>query len=93
MASTAQAVDPTKSMRADEELLTGTTADKVKAAVQAKYPTATIQRVETDSGGVYEAHIVTGSGEELTVLVGKDFSITGTQTGRGPCPDPDSTAG
>jgi hypothetical protein len=28
-------------------------------AALAKYPNATIQRVETDSDGVYEAHIVT----------------------------------
>jgi hypothetical protein len=32
-------------------LLTGDTAAKVKAAALAKYPGATIQRVETDSDG------------------------------------------
>jgi len=67
--------------RADEELLTGTTAERVTAAVEAEYPDATIERVETDSDGVYEAHIVTSDGEELIVQVGKDFEITGTQTG------------
>jgi len=46
--------------------------------VTAAYPNATIQRVETDSDGVYEAHIVTADGSELIVMVGKDFSITGT---------------
>jgi hypothetical protein len=66
----------------DEKPLTGTTADKVTAAVKAKYPGATIQRVETDSDGVYEAHILTTGGEELTVQVGKDFTITGTEAGR-----------
>ena len=66
---------------AGEEPLTGTTAERVKAAVEAKYPDATIERVETDSDGVYEAHIVTTDGEELVVQVGKDYSITGTQTG------------
>jgi ABC-type glycerol-3-phosphate transport system substrate-binding protein len=65
----------------DEKPLTGTTADKVTAAVNAKYPGATIQRVETDSEGVYEAHIVTSSGEELTVQVDKDFAVTGTESG------------
>ena len=45
----------------------------------AKYPDATIQRVETDSDGVYEAHIVTADGEQLIVQVGEDFTITGTQ--------------
>lgn len=65
----------------EEELLTGTTAEKVTAAVEEEYPNATIQRVETDSDGVYEAHIVTSAGEELVVQVGKDFAITGTQAG------------
>ena len=50
-------------MRPDEKLLTGTTAAKVKAAALAKYPGATIQRVETDSDGVYEAHVVTKAGD------------------------------
>ena len=74
-------LDPTKSMRADEHLLTGTTASKVRAAARAKDPDATIQRVETDSDGVYEAHIVTSAGNEVIVQVGKDFTVTGTQTG------------
>jgi hypothetical protein len=76
-----QNLDPSRSIRPDEKLLTGTTADKVRAAALAKYPKATIQRVETDSDGVYEAHVVTAGGQELTVQVGKDFTLTGTQTG------------
>ncbi len=72
--------DPSKPMRSDEKLLTGTTRAKVLAAVKAKYPDATIQRVETDSDGVYEAHIVAG-GTATIVQVGKDFTITGTQAG------------
>ncbi len=79
-----QTTDPTKSMRSDEHLLTGTTAEKVKAAALAKYPSATIQRVETDSDGVYEAHIVTSAGDQVIVQVGSDFIVTGTQTGGGP---------
>jgi len=75
--------DPSKSMRSDEKLLTGTTAAKVKEAALAKYPGATIQRVETDSDGVYEAHVVTKAGDELIVQVGKDFAVTGAQTGHG----------
>lgn len=70
--------DPTRPMRADEHLLTGTTLAKVTAAVKAKYPDATIQRVETDSDGVYEAHIV-DNGTPVTVEVGKSFAITGTE--------------
>lgn len=75
------APDPSKSMRSDEKLLTGTTAAKVRAAALAKYPNATVQRVETDSDGVYEAHIVTTGGDQVIVQVGTDFTVTGTQTG------------
>jgi len=76
--------DPSESQRTDEKPLTGTTAAKVRAAALAKYPGATIQRVETDSDGVYEAHVVTKAGPETIVQVGKDFAVTGTQTGGGP---------
>jgi len=76
--------DPSKSIRPDEHLLSGTTASKVRAAALAKYPNATIQRVETDSDGVYEAHIVTSDGRPLIVAVGKDFSVTGTEAFGGP---------
>jgi len=65
---------------AGETLLTGTTADKVKAAALAKYPGATIVRVETDSDGVYEAHITTKAGDEVTVEVDKSFTVTGTES-------------
>ena len=71
--------DPSQPQRSDEELLTGETAEQVTEAVLAEYPEATIQRVETDSGGVYEAHIVTTDDERLTVLVDEDFEITGTE--------------
>ena len=64
-----------------EELLTGDPKSQVEAAVMAEYPRATIERTETDSGGVYESHIVTAEGERLTVLVGEDFTVTGTETG------------
>jgi hypothetical protein len=76
-----QSFDPSESIRPDEKPLTGTTAEKVRAAATARYPKATIQRVETDSDGVYEAHIVTADGQELIVQVGKDFTVTGTQNG------------
>jgi hypothetical protein len=82
-ATATQQTDPSKPMRSDEKLLTGATAEKVRAAALAKYPGATIQRVETDSDGVYEAHIVTKAGDEVNVQVGKDFAVTGTQTGGG----------
>ena len=73
--------DPTRSMRSDEQLLTGETADRVRAAVLAKYPGATIQRVESDSDGVYEAHLVTADGERLTAEVDREFTVTGEEQG------------
>jgi hypothetical protein len=78
---TARTIDPSKSQRSDEKLLTGDTAAKVTAAALAKYPNATIERVETDSDGVYEAHIVTVAGDHVIVQVGASFAVTGTQTG------------
>jgi hypothetical protein len=79
-------IDPSKSQRSDETLLTGDTADKVRAAALAKFPGATVERVETDSDGVYEAHIVTTDGKHLVVAVDKSFAVTGSteMTGRGP---------
>ena len=73
--------DESKSQRPDEQLLTGDTAAKVRAAALAKYPGATIQRVETDSDGVYEAHLTTADGQRVTVEVGKDFAVTGEEQG------------
>jgi predicted nucleic acid-binding Zn-ribbon protein len=72
--------DPSQPQRSDEQLLTGDTATKVTDAALAKYPDATIQRVETDSDGVYEAHIVTADGQQVIVQVGEDFAVTGTQS-------------
>jgi uncharacterized membrane protein YkoI len=80
---------PGKPQRADEKLLTGDTAAKVKAAVLAKYPGATFVRVETDSDGAYEAHIVKKDGTPATVEVNKDFAVTGEERGPRPgCPGP-----
>ena len=72
--------DPSQPQRDDEELLTGDTAEQVTEAVLAEYPDATIERVETDSGRVYEAHIVTTDDERLTVLVDEEFEVTGTES-------------
>ena len=80
--------DQSKPQRTDEQLLTGETADKVTAAAKAKEPDATIERVETDSDGVYEAHMVRADGTHITVQVGADFQVTnviegGTEHGKG----------
>jgi uncharacterized membrane protein YkoI len=76
-------VDESKSQRPDEQLLTGDTATKVRAAALAKYPGATILRVETDSDGVYEAHLTTSDGKRVTVEVDKAFKVTGEESGPG----------
>lgn len=66
-----------------EELLTGDTAEKVKAAALAKYPGGTIERVETDAdGATYEAHMTTADGSRVTVLFDANYNVTGTETGR-----------
>ena len=72
-------VDESKSQRPDEQLLTGDTAAKVRAAALAKYPGATVLRVETDSDGVYEAHMQTSDGKRVTVEVDKSFKVTGEE--------------
>jgi hypothetical protein len=73
--------DPSQPQRSDEELLTGSTADKVQAAALGKYPGATVVRIETDSDGVYEAHLTTADGQPVTVEVDKSFAVTGTEQG------------
>jgi len=73
--------DPHKPMRSDEQLLTGDTAAKVTAAAKAKEPGATIQRVETDSEGVYEAHMVRADGTAVIVQIDASFAVTNVQTG------------
>ena len=76
-------VDESGSQRPDEHLLTGDTAAKVKAAALARYPGATVLRVETDSDGVYEAHLTTSGGKRVTVEVDKSFKVTGEESGPG----------
>src|ERR1700754_1163291 len=63
---------------AGEQELTGTTAEKVKAAALAKVP-GTVLRVETDNGGVYEAHIRKSDGTGVEDKVDKDFNVTATE--------------
>ena len=71
--------DPSKPMRSDETLLTGDVATKVTAAATAKEPTATVQRVETDSDGVYEAHMVRADGTQIIVQIDKSYAVTNVQ--------------
>ena len=76
-------VDESRSQRPDEHLLTGDTAAQVRAVALARYPGATVLRVETDSDGVYEAHLTTTDGRRVTVEVDKAFKVTGEETGPG----------
>lgn len=71
--------DESQPQRPDETLLTGDTAEKVKAAALAKYPGATVLRIETDSDGVYEAHLTKADGTRVTVEVDKSFTVTGDE--------------
>ncbi|MDQ6753088.1 MAG: hypothetical protein M3017_06725, partial [Actinomycetota bacterium] len=65
-----------------EQLLTGDTAAKVKAAALAANPGATIQRVENDAeGATYEAHILKADGTAATVKLDASFKVTATETG------------
>ena len=86
-----------KSINPDEHLLTGDKLAKVTAAAKAANPDATIERVETDSDGVYEAHMVTADGQQIIVQVDANFEVTGTQTGfgghNGVDPDPNDDDG
>ena len=67
-----------------EQLLTGTTATRVKNAVLAANPGATVHRVETDAeGAVYEAHVTKADGSRATVKLDGSFNITATQAGHG----------
>src|SRR3954447_7113682 len=64
-----------------ETPLSGATADKVKAAVLAKVPGATIERMETDSdGAAYEAHIRKPDGTPATVKLDKAFAVTAVES-------------
>jgi hypothetical protein len=86
--ATQTAPDPTKIAHGPgETLLTGTTADKVKAAALAAVPGGTIIRVETDSGGSpYEAHVTKADGTQVTVKVDASFKVTATEQGFGAGP-------
>jgi uncharacterized membrane protein YkoI len=67
-----------------ETVLTGDTAEKVKAAALAAYPGGTIQRVETDAeGAAYEAHMTKADGTPITVKFDASYNVTGTESGMG----------
>lgn len=62
-----------------EELLTGSSADKVKSAALVAIPGGTIQRVETDAeGAAYEAHMTKPDGTRVTVKFDGNYNVTST---------------
>jgi uncharacterized membrane protein YkoI len=70
--------------RADETLLSGDTASKVRAAALARVDGSTIERVETDADGhaAYEAHMTTADGSRVTVYVNAQFEVVSVESGR-----------
>jgi hypothetical protein len=67
-----------------EEVLTGDTADKVKAAAEKAVPGATVIRVENDAeGATYEAHMKKSDGSLVTVKFDANFTVTSTEDGMG----------
>lgn len=69
--------------RPQQTEVTGDTAAKIKAAVLAKVPGATINRVEQDPQG-YHAHITKSDGTQAIVRVNAQFAVTSVDAGRGP---------
>lgn len=66
----------------EEELLTGTLAEQVKAAALVAVPGGTVQRVETDAeGAAYEAHMTKADGSHVTVKFDSSFKVTATEDG------------
>jgi uncharacterized membrane protein YkoI len=68
----------------NETVLTGATADSVKAAVLAKLPGATIERMSNESDGkstdAYEVHATKSDGTRVEVLLDSSFGVTAVNT-------------
>jgi hypothetical protein len=59
-------------------IVTGTAADKAKAAALAAYPGGTVNRVVLLSDGEYNVHMI-GVNWPHHVFVGKDFKVVGAE--------------
>ena len=82
----------TTPVRSDEKELTGSDADKARAAALDAVPGGTVYRVETDADGdAYEAHMTKSDGSLVTVKLDEEFTVTGVEdgmgSGGGPAPD------
>lgn len=70
------------SVRPGESLVTGDNATKLTDAALAKFPGATVIRVENDSDGdKYEVHLKKADGSVVTVTFDENFTITGDHEG------------
>jgi hypothetical protein len=81
-AATKRTTSSSAPQRAPQTQLTGDTADKVKAAAEAKVPGGTVLRVEEGGrgGSAYHAHVRTSDGTEVVVLVNSSFEATSVET-------------
>ncbi len=77
-ATTTDAAAPTRPRANPETPLEGDVATQVTAAAQAAVPDGTIDRVETDNDGVYEAHVTKSDGTHVIVQIGADYTATAT---------------
>lgn len=68
-----------------ETVLTGSDAEKAKAAALAAVPGGTVERVENeaDGNGTYEAHMTKSDGSRITVYMDANFNVTSTADGPG----------
>lgn len=72
------------SIKPGESLVTGSDATKLTDAALAKFPGATVIRVENDSDGdKYEVHLKKADGSVVTVTFDEDFKATGDHEGFG----------
>jgi hypothetical protein len=74
--------NPWGRQRSDETVLTGSTAEQVRAAALKAVSGGTIVRVETDADGhaLYEAHMTKADGTPVTVYVDKSFNVVSVET-------------
>ncbi|WP_322762281.1 hypothetical protein [Frankia sp. Cr2] len=71
-------------VRSDEKQLTGTDAEKARAAALQAVPGGTVYRVETDAGDAeYEAHMKKADGSLVTVKLDKNFTVIKVEDGMG----------
>jgi hypothetical protein len=66
-----------------ETPVTGTAAEKARAAALAEYP-GTVERVLKSPTSGYIVHVIQKDGSEVHVLVSATFKVTGTGTGGPP---------